>query len=1024
MVVPAAAAATAAANAAKAAGSVGATALGITLGKSELDLSRDIFQQQMRQTKRLWTANWAESSTRRTFRYCTTGSYLYSAFSSFVIAYNTNYLSTLLSTTLLDIITDGETITQAAEQHSEAQALGYAQLYQAEKVAGQHLQVARDQDARMYEMSWRTEVRESLRDDLANQNQRLNSLMLCATVCLGCVFNLLAGQTPPVTTSVWLLQAYVFGLGSSILCFAVSLWCALIVVRRLHDNTAARLERKLFAQSTELQTTWQQQLQAGDPSTTTTTIDNDDESTSERGGASSFSSSSSSHNIRPTGPQDLLLIQQSYEQWVAEYIDPVGKLSVDMLSLGIVTMFVTAGVLIHTVYHLHFDVLYRAVPIFWSLVAITCTILLAMNYREDRNAKTKRGVYDVSWQDIPQRVGPFAKISHLAHALFQTQVLDWGSITRCQEYATKQAGVEREGCTAPSVLHARTRALQEEATSRTRIRQELIQLVTTATEELEALPEELTTRTNKLVHLIDESDTRTSSYLVDNTDPSFDTSTTTTTTSSTTTQEETNNNHSTGTMYEQQKYQYNTHRRRELSRHRSRHRQRNGNTIHQCKNNDSNNNTTAIVPPMMTMPFDAQRIPVSLNHLRMKLGDIPITTLLRLRNCSNEPIRLKSGVHQIKEGRYVTALHVVNPQTGNDQVTMFYPGSEVPPRSEVLVVARSNGSDWFATSGIRGTLVYTNRDESWTFIIRFRNNQIGNVRRCRVEALRTNKNDEQDEHNDDMDAGNDECWQITKDEYDSKANNEVVVCFELLHGTDASKACTQRRQSNVVIKTGCLFKKLRRIGLGLGLQWQQRRFVLTPNDLIYSSLSSLDVLLLRRDTTENTNRTQTNNNANNTNQVRIRLKDITQVVADTNTVVKKNVFQIHTTANNGNNKNENPILYLSANTPEERDDWITTILERIDQLSSSLLVNERNSSIVTHSKKTLSASCPAVKLTSSNANTGGGDQEVNLTSAATTLTDSSVSTNTDDKLLVDSGGEGYSIECVHRSDNKIDVLPI
>ena len=69
MVVPAAAAAAAAANAAKAAGSVGATALGITLGKSELDLSRDIFQQQMRQTKRLWTANWAESSTRRTFRF-------------------------------------------------------------------------------------------------------------------------------------------------------------------------------------------------------------------------------------------------------------------------------------------------------------------------------------------------------------------------------------------------------------------------------------------------------------------------------------------------------------------------------------------------------------------------------------------------------------------------------------------------------------------------------------------------------------------------------------------------------------------------------------------------------------------------------------------------------------------------------------------------------------------------------------------------------------------------------------------
>jgi len=65
-----------------------------------------------------------------------------------------------------------------------------------------------------------------------------------------------------------------------------------------------------------------------------------------------------------------------------------------------------------------------------------------------------------------------------------------------------------------------------------------------------------------------------------------------------------------------------------------------------------------------------------------------------------------------------------------------------------------------------------------------------------------------------------------------------------------------------------------------------------------------------------------------------------------------------------------------------------------------------------------------VNITSSNGSTGGGDQEVNLTSAATTVTDSSVSSNTADKLLVDSGGEGCSIECVHRSDNKIDMLPI
>ena len=62
MVIPCGAAA--AAQAAGAAGSAGATALGIGIGKTDLDLSRNLFKQQMRQAKRLWTADFAESSIR------------------------------------------------------------------------------------------------------------------------------------------------------------------------------------------------------------------------------------------------------------------------------------------------------------------------------------------------------------------------------------------------------------------------------------------------------------------------------------------------------------------------------------------------------------------------------------------------------------------------------------------------------------------------------------------------------------------------------------------------------------------------------------------------------------------------------------------------------------------------------------------------------------------------------------------------------------------------------------------------
>ena len=237
MVIPCATAA----KAVGAAGSAGATALGIGMGKSDMDLSRNLFKQQMRQTKRLWTADWAEASVRH-----------------------------------------GETTMQAAQHHSEAQALATASYYQAEKLASQSIKLARDQDSRAYEMAWRAEVRESLRDELSNQNNRFNIIMLCDTVCLGCVFTLVADGSPPVQTPHPMLTAYICCLGVSIMFFSISLWGAVIMVRRLHDNTAARLERKLFAESEDLQKAWRQQLEKN----------------------------------TPTGAQEIYLLHQAYEKWV------------------------------------------------------------------------------------------------------------------------------------------------------------------------------------------------------------------------------------------------------------------------------------------------------------------------------------------------------------------------------------------------------------------------------------------------------------------------------------------------------------------------------------------------------------------------------------------------------------------------------------------------------------------------------------------------------------------------------------
>ena len=765
MVIPIA---TAAAQAVGVAGSAGATALGIGMGKSDLDLSRDIFKLQMRQTKRLWTADWAESSARH-----------------------------------------GEQIMQAAEHHAESQAMSTATFYQAEKLASQSIKLARDQDSRSYEMAWRAEVRESLRDELGNQNNRFNIIMLCDTVCLGCVFTLIADGSPPIDTPPVMLNAYVFCLGISIMLFSISLWGSIVVVRRLHDNTAARLERKLFALSEDLQIAWQKQL---------------DKST-------------------PTGPQEIYLVHQSYEKWVSEFIDPIGKMSIDMLSIGVVAMFITSGLLVHNVYRIEYDT-FSASLIFWSIVVSTCTTMLYMKYSEDRKEKKKEGVYDVSWQD-QNSVGPFAKISKLAEELFSSTAAGLGSTERMENFGRLERK-EIDLCAKTQTLHNRMECLQKESKSRTRIRKELLQLLTTATEELDALPEELTSRTNKLLHLIDECDTRTADLVTAHSEKN---------------ESQVQNSQST-TNFSRLQNRYLTHIRDESK-------------------------------PLK--PIDAQRIPVSLCQLRKKLGEISHTTLLRLRNRTNQPLRLKSG-SQLNEGRYIKTLDASDPQ-GNNINYHLYPGTELPPKTEVLVAARSGGA-WFPTSGIDGKIVYTNRDESWNFKVSFRNNLIGNVRRCRVEAYRMNESDDSsvkfNEEEEDR-----EYWQISKDEYDSKANNEIIVCFDVLHGDEASKASFRQRRSSMIVKTGFLKRKMR---FPLGLQWQKRWFVLTPHEIIYS----LDEA--------------------NKNQVKIALIDIKSVCEDTG-MAKRNAFQIHTRLT------ESGPYCFSAKSPEEREDWIRNILDCVELLS-------------------------------------------------------------------------------------------
>eukprot|EP01043_Picozoa_sp_COSAG02_P082995 COSAG02_NODE_21103_length_802_cov_0.974395_1_plen_262_part_10 len=215
-------------------------------------------------------------------------------------------------------------------------------------------------------MSWRAEVREALRDELANLNNRFNNVMLCDTVCLGCVFGMISDGDLPPETSKNILTLYVLTLGVSIMMFTTSLWSAVIIVRRLNESTASTLERKLFFSDETLQALWKQQLEVD----------------------------------QPTGEEIIIALAKAYENWVDENCEPIGSRAMLMLSSGVVSLFVAAGLLTHTRYLVEFEgTANTAITLFWACVFVTVSTVVVMQMREDRREKRKEGPYDSAWQD-------------------------------------------------------------------------------------------------------------------------------------------------------------------------------------------------------------------------------------------------------------------------------------------------------------------------------------------------------------------------------------------------------------------------------------------------------------------------------------------------------------------------------------------------------------------------------------------------------------------------------------------------
>lgn len=161
-------------------------------------------------------------------------------------------------------------------------------------------------------------------------------------------------------------------------------------------------------------------------------------------------------------------------------------------------------------YLLEFNTLPAAI-IFWSLVLVTSTTVLFMKHYEDHRKRPKAGIYDIWWQDRTSlETGPFAKISRCAEQLFSHTAVGLGS-TKQVESLSNCKRVERDLCATTEAFHFRVESSRKEVSHRSKTSKDILQLLTTAAEALEALPEELISRLNEVLH---EANNRTADFLI------------------------------------------------------------------------------------------------------------------------------------------------------------------------------------------------------------------------------------------------------------------------------------------------------------------------------------------------------------------------------------------------------------------------------------------------------------------------------------------------------------------------------
>ena len=254
----------------------------------------------------------------------------------------------------------GEVYAQAERLHSQSFAQGEAAYYQADRHHRRSFQQAKLQHQVGRDIAMRAEIRNGLRDEFGQKNNRYNAMMICQTVLVACGFQLclvdLPAPDPDNLEWIWTAYSWVFAgvLGSTLGVLAVSLWFNFVVSRRLNQYTPGVMHLDMHL----------------------------DERWRERRGVDDVA--------------DAALVRDHFRRWFLQHCGFHASISMYSFMVGLFLLFFGFSILIHVRMEIKNQVQKAGSPFFFILCATT-VIIAALEVRERSLTKKKEGVYARPW---------------------------------------------------------------------------------------------------------------------------------------------------------------------------------------------------------------------------------------------------------------------------------------------------------------------------------------------------------------------------------------------------------------------------------------------------------------------------------------------------------------------------------------------------------------------------------------------------------------------------------------------------